>query len=1313
MLQHEEENDNPQEELVSLGPPIVSASKDGIKDETIPSEVPDNDNMEIEDESIGSLPTKIAESLDIPEYDDGKHLLYPNVMASFLFKTTDRLIDDIVCDLTIKNPDPNDHTTILNLPPLQYSKLRHSTHPLTFGSSVNQVSLETKFEYESVTCPKYNKCQVLLGVLFDPNKNNISDTNDIIQMPIYQVKVTVKTRAQLELYKKHAGISQYFKINNLHPFDQRDLLTFDPTDPNLVDYAIYVSADTNRLILIEIFNPEFDSNEELESFSEQHIKKRYLSACEKYEELDAEHIPTQLDCINTMLKLFRGPLTRKHDDDPVKVIPSDNVALNSHMNPEWLVEKYGFSLNSKEESDAEQPNYVPPDLTHAIEDRKVRKQKESYIKKCLHLIFLAKTLIAFMDTQTKQELNNNSKSYRILNGYSIQTSTKPLFQLLGETRSNFALTSEQVSPLDTNYHFINLSSSYYYTDRDIILNYETSIQVDKANIGIYFDALSFIANRKGSYQLLGYCGKQNIVGHEALNNALRVFKINPDQVNVDTALDEKLILSLYQQEQLLQSDSNYLSDLKNAFRILAKYKSSDFLQFYISHEPYRLLSQAYSELEINESVDDDIVQTAFTIKINDSPGLQLECTRALYTIALHKRSMTLFNFLLDQCPLFLKYYDPNKFTYREALSMIQVNENANDELILKIFQQKWEHESLLAADQLLNLKAALSKICMETNSKLIANFIETGLIDPNCLPPENWPTGLNNIGNTCYLNSLLQYYFAIAPVREYICQYRNTFKDFEDIENNSILIRRIGGRQVSATEVERSIQFTYQLRDLFQKMIYSNNRCVTPSQELAYLAFAPSNVEVEFETSSTKAVENNANTIDEDFNAEHVEESEMDIDDLKDEIKETDDEFKKTDDNIVRIPIEEESEDVDDENNMEIDTPPLPAGCDEKRKIEDEEDTKSDTDNNFATSTKVAKISVDQLENTLEIGRQQDVTECIGNVLYQLESASKPLSLDESQEQDDLIKQLFYGKTKQDIIPVNDTDDVRVKYERFLSLMVTISDHPKNIYDALDAYFMDEYLKLEEYGDVRRTLSITEFPTILQVQIQRVYYDRERFMPFKSIEPLPFSQTIYMDRYADTENAELMKKKKGTAEMKQKLKELQARQKELLSRNEAGLSRKDSYMETVKFLKSDVLSNCDIELPESDVSPPDLIHGLEECVNDNNNELSKLYHDITQLQNKIDHQFDEFQDMAYSLFAVFIHRGEASYGHYWTYIKDFQNEGIWRKYNDETVSEIHEDEVFNFVEGNTATPYFLVLVKKDHEIDIEPLKRIIEAETLD
>lgn len=60
------------------------------------------------------------------------------------------------------------------------------------------------------------------------------------------------------------------------------------------------------------------------------------------------------------------------------------------------------------------------------------------------------------------------------------------------------------------------------------------------------------------------------------------------------------------------------------------------------------------------------------------------------------------------------------------------------------------------------------------------------------------PVGLDNIGNTCYLNSLLQYYYTIKPVR-------NMVADFEDhrtsLNKEYIKEKRVGGRIVEESEI--------------------------------------------------------------------------------------------------------------------------------------------------------------------------------------------------------------------------------------------------------------------------------------------------------------------------------------------------------------------------------------------------------------------------------------------------------------------------------------------------------------------------------
>jgi ubiquitin carboxyl-terminal hydrolase 25/28 len=61
---------------------------------------------------------------------------------------------------------------------------------------------------------------------------------------------------------------------------------------------------------------------------------------------------------------------------------------------------------------------------------------------------------------------------------------------------------------------------------------------------------------------------------------------------------------------------------------------------------------------------------------------------------------------------------------------------------------------------------------------------------------------LQNIGNTCYLNSLLQFYFSIRPFREMVLDYEMYQMDLND--NEAMAKKQVGSRKVMKNEVERS-----------------------------------------------------------------------------------------------------------------------------------------------------------------------------------------------------------------------------------------------------------------------------------------------------------------------------------------------------------------------------------------------------------------------------------------------------------------------------------------------------------------------------
>ena len=55
--------------------------------------------------------------------------------------------------------------------------------------------------------------------------------------------------------------------------------------------------------------------------------------------------------------------------------------------------------------------------------------------------------------------------------------------------------------------------------------------------------------------------------------------------------------------------------------------------------------------------------------------------------------------------------------------------------------------------------------------------------------------------------------------------------------------------------------------------------------------------------------------------------------------------------------------------------------------------------------------------------------------------------------------------------------------------------------------------------------------------------------------------------------------------------------------------------------------------------------------------------------------------------------GNSQGGHYWVYIHDHAR-NVWRKYNDDVVTEVAEKEIFNQRESS-KTPYFLAYVRND------------------
>ncbi|CCG23364.1 Ubp2 protein [Candida orthopsilosis Co 90-125] len=1214
-------------------------------------------------------------------------------LLKYPFKTINRILDDLKWTVPMKDKL---EISLLNSKPIEYA------FPLSQLVNSSHFSFQTLILNEFIDyCPSVEE-------------RKIEETNQIVRV----VRGILVSRDQMCFHFRLVALEDApkFSIGNIvdkhqwHVIPQGLTSTHDlklllgdyNEQDKVIDDAFFKSLNSphNQLLRLTIFQPEF-TTEELDSLTnESVIKSRYLSTFERHSGLTSDLVPSPLNCISTLIKVLRGPIEYKQT--PQRTISLKNTKMETFIDTNLLLDKLSFNLNE------EQDTVVPPLLSESP------ALEESFMRKILELIYIGRSLFA------------EKNDFRL--NYSFSDNMSRVFGMVAEYDKSASISNYNNNLTNKFPSFITLSASTFFQEELLVKCFELSVQSDPVNKLHYVDALkdvsNFVASSSRINKLNAYLNKLSqsgeFVGFKDYITSLQTLGVVIDPNTPADSIDDDVIIAMYKDQ--CSSDPKNYQYFNNHLKIVAYAKGSQMLKNFLANEviPMHL---ALSELQVEEITEDDVVVTAYEFKADDllqQNGFNADANeiiflnRALVSVAINRRSYILLNYLETKLPEYVKVPALEQMTVSKAYEFLNADKKTSEFEIINNFQNK-----ALANDvDIRELRYAMKTIAEFRKSEILINFVKTGKIDSSLLPAENWPAGLDNIGNTCYLNSLLQYYFCIKPLRDLVLSFDEDDFDLDEFSKS----RKIGGRSVEPSEIPRSNQFIYQLKRLFEQMITTDKRCVQPSKELAYLSFLPMSQPVNFkertrsrESTTDSTTFGTADAADDDGDIK-IEGNDSVVESVDAEVgnEETDSSMaEKVDDPFKEkneTTIDDGAKIKTDDEEVKIESRMIGDSVSTDKFIEDIETPGSTASvvSETGMNSKILAISTDEIESTIEIGRQQDVTECIENVIFQIESALPPTYLDNDGEQYDLIKKLFYGKTKQTIQPLESTDaktsQARVLTERFNSLIINVSDHPKSIYDALDNYFNEDTVKLEE-GLAKKSITITELPQIMQFHVQRVMFDREKLMAYKSIEPIPFSEKIYLDRYLDTEDEVILTKRAEVFQWKRELAELTSKKNEIVSIDEdASMNIIDILITTKAFLEKKVRDDDKLSVEQTTVQV------LSNQITNLKNQIEEIDSRIVRIQQQISTQFDNYKQVGYSIFAIFIHRGEASYGHYWIYIKDPHQNNIFRKYNDELVTEVPDSEVFNFLEGNTATPYYIVYVKNDLEKDyINPLNRVINC----
>jgi ubiquitin carboxyl-terminal hydrolase 25/28 len=357
-------------------------------------------------------------------------------------------------------------------------------------------------------------------------------------------------------------------------------------------------------------------------------------------------------------------------------------------------------------------------------------------------------------------------------------------------------------------YYASLGAIGDFSDPLILFAFARQTAVDVENRSYYYECLQDLAVGRKSEELemqVAMLGSQGFTSRREVDAAYRYFGIDP--IHAIHINDDHIVGTF--KSRLSDMSPSMAEETRRQLRIIGDSRDSATIRAEAA-DALETYPQALSWLDLTHDQADDFVVTMVslkaclhqcwtdlvhmfkqhtnTVQTSDNPECMETARKAVSLIAEHRNSERLRQYLRDGS------MTAPEMDMGEAYALFSINDRT-----AKVDFDVMKTTIAFAPPESAEKMQQAYLMIEQDQASNHNNRSDQSEVRRNNHPLESWPVGLRNIGNTCYLNSVLQFLFTIKPLREMVL---DCDKFLEDPSTEALNEKRVGRTAVTAERVE-------------------------------------------------------------------------------------------------------------------------------------------------------------------------------------------------------------------------------------------------------------------------------------------------------------------------------------------------------------------------------------------------------------------------------------------------------------------------------------------------------------------------------